>query len=107
MIATQLALILFNASKRLSGICLGGETRLAPFILFVCCSIAVYVVRSLFVYAFFFFFFCFFCFCFLFFFQAEDGIRDRFHVTGVQTCALPISEGINNYKYIGVNKVHW
>src|SRR6266511_4709532 len=29
------------------------------------------------------------CF-FFFFFQAEDGIRD-FHVTGVQTCALPIS----------------
>src|SRR5690606_41011285 len=28
---------------------------------------------------------------FLFFFQAEDGIRD-FHVTGVQTCALPILE---------------
>src|SRR5207253_3541474 len=28
-------------------------------------------------------------FCF-FFFQAEDGIRDG-HVTGVQTCALPIS----------------
>src|SRR6266511_1661252 len=27
---------------------------------------------------------------FVFFFQAEDGIRD-FHVTGVQTCALPIS----------------
>src|SRR5690606_40784158 len=27
---------------------------------------------------------------FCFFFQAEDGIRD-FHVTGVQTCALPIS----------------
>src|SRR5690606_39782949 len=26
------------------------------------------------------------------FFQAEDGIRD-FHVTGVQTCALPICEG--------------
>src|SRR6266702_7534483 len=26
----------------------------------------------------------------LFFFQAEDGIRDG-HVTGVQTCALPIS----------------
>src|SRR5690606_30551571 len=25
------------------------------------------------------------------FFQAEDGIRD-FHVTGVQTCALPISQ---------------
>src|SRR5207248_7168604 len=29
-------------------------------------------------------------FCF-FFFQAEDGIRDR-TVTGVQTCALPISQ---------------
>src|SRR5690606_39944397 len=26
----------------------------------------------------------------VFLFQAEDGIRD-FHVTGVQTCALPIS----------------
>src|SRR5699024_12075807 len=30
------------------------------------------------------------CFCRFFFFQAEDGIRDR-NVTGVQTCALPIS----------------
>src|SRR5690625_7015694 len=29
-------------------------------------------------------------FCLFFFFQAEDGIRDG-HVTGVQTCALPIS----------------
>src|SRR5690625_6425095 len=29
----------------------------------------------------------------LFFFQAEDGIRDG-HVTGVQTCALPISPSI-------------
>src|SRR5690606_17437758 len=29
--------------------------------------------------------------CLFFFFQAEDGIRD-FHVTGVQTCALPIWE---------------
>src|SRR5207248_7851545 len=28
-----------------------------------------------------------------FFFQAEDGIRDR-TVTGVQTCALPISAGL-------------
>src|SRR5690606_41001573 len=28
-----------------------------------------------------------------FFFQAEDGIRD-FHVTGVQTCALPILSGL-------------
>src|SRR2546422_4794093 len=32
----------------------------------------------------------FFFFFFFFFFQAEDGIRDV-AVTGVQTCALPIS----------------
>src|SRR3989338_9297512 len=31
-----------------------------------------------------------FCCLFVFFFQAEDGIRDG-TVTGVQTCALPIS----------------
>src|SRR6266704_5329746 len=31
---------------------------------------------------------------FVFFFQAEDGIRDR-NVTGVQTCALPISRPRN------------
>src|SRR5690606_39672942 len=31
----------------------------------------------------------------LFFFQAEDGIR-VFHVTGVQTCALPISAQITS-----------
>src|SRR2546425_3371105 len=30
------------------------------------------------------------CFLLFFFFQAEDGIRDKL-VTGVQTCALPIS----------------
>src|SRR5229473_5278864 len=30
------------------------------------------------------------CCCAFFFFQAEDGIRDKL-VTGVQTCALPIS----------------
>src|SRR3712207_7092067 len=30
------------------------------------------------------------CVLFFFFFQAEDGIRD-IGVTGVQTCALPIS----------------
>src|SRR5947208_7773192 len=40
------------------------------------------------------FFLCFFYFLsiffFFFFFQAEDGIRDDL-VTGVQTCALPIS----------------
>src|SRR5690606_445010 len=35
-----------------------------------------------------------------FFFQAEDGIRD-FHVTGVQTCALPISQSI--YAFRGAN----
>src|SRR5207302_3582543 len=29
------------------------------------------------------------------FFQAEDGIR-YFHVTGVQTCALPISTSLKN-----------
>src|SRR5690606_40880590 len=33
--------------------------------------------------------------CISFFFQAEDGIRD-FHVTGVQTCALPISSFANS-----------
>src|SRR5204863_4386065 len=33
---------------------------------------------------------CIFVFFFFFFFQAEDGIRDLY-VTGVQTCALPIS----------------
>src|SRR5688572_26613946 len=33
-----------------------------------------------------------FIFGFFFFFQAEDGIRDL-TVTGVQTCALPISDG--------------
>src|SRR2546426_9378162 len=31
--------------------------------------------------------------CSFFFFQAEDGIRD-YKVTGVQTCALPISDGM-------------
>src|SRR6267143_6104520 len=35
-----------------------------------------------------------FFFEFFFFFQAEDGIRDG-TVTGVQTCALPISGGLN------------
>src|SRR5438552_667791 len=42
---------------------------------------------------FFLFLFDFFCF-FFFFFQAEDGIRDDL-VTGVQTCALPISVSAN------------
>src|SRR5690554_770059 len=39
------------------------------------------------------------CRLFYFFFQAEDGIRDA-DVTGVQTCALPIS--IHNGGYTGV-----
>src|SRR5690348_18017247 len=34
-------------------------------------------------------------FIFFFFFQAEDGIRDG-RVTGVQTCALPISNPTNH-----------
>src|SRR5439155_3544320 len=32
----------------------------------------------------------------VFFFQAEDGIRDG-HVTGVQTCALPILQLVTPY----------
>src|SRR5207249_5836622 len=36
----------------------------------------------------------------IFFFQAEDGIRDR-NVTGVQTCALPISSSIFKLKLDG------
>src|SRR5258706_114533 len=39
---------------------------------------------------FFHFFDCYSSYFFFFFFQAEDGIRD-WSVTGVQTCALPIS----------------
>src|SRR5690606_40392935 len=38
---------------------------------------------------------------FCFFFQAEDGIRD-FHVTGVQTCALPIF----NVGFVHVPLIH-
>src|SRR2546425_412719 len=33
------------------------------------------------------------CQTYVFFFQAEDGIRDKL-VTGVQTCALPISQRV-------------
>src|SRR2546429_3767334 len=36
-----------------------------------------------------------------FFFQAEDGIRDV-AVTGVQTCALPISDGIGGDRLLRV-----
>src|SRR5215475_14754046 len=49
----------------------------------------IYHIKYFIFFLFFFFFFFFFIF-FFFFFQAEVGIRD-FHVTGVQTCALPIS----------------
>src|SRR5690606_2288072 len=38
-------------------------------------------------------------FLLIFFFQAEDGIRD-FHVTGVQTCALPILTQLNKADFI-------
>src|SRR5690606_40483883 len=38
------------------------------------------------------------------FFQAEDGIRD-FHVTGVQTCALPICAFGENYLQEAVEKI--
>src|SRR5690349_23189707 len=42
-------------------------------------------------------FFFVFLFFFFFFFQAEDGIRDLY-VTGVQTCALPISASCGAWK---------
>src|SRR5699024_11281510 len=48
-----------------------------------CVRVCAVVTRAFALYLFSFFFF---------FFQAEDGIRDR-NVTGVQTCALPISGG--------------
>src|SRR5690606_39573820 len=40
-----------------------------------------------------------------FFFQAEDGIRD-FHVTGVQTCALPIFlfEVMSGFATVGLSR---
>src|SRR5690625_7371140 len=37
-----------------------------------------------------------------FFFQAEDGIRDG-HVTGVQTCALPIYSSLDVH-YMGLKE---
>src|SRR5690554_5454448 len=44
-------------------------------------------------------------FCvFFFFFQAEDGIRDA-DVTGVQTCALPISDDVGGADHGGVQSV--
>src|SRR5688572_31428012 len=40
---------------------------------------------------------------FFFFFQAEDGIRDL-TVTGVQTCALPISTETNDSVFANVSR---
>src|SRR5207237_5472756 len=40
-----------------------------------------------------------------FFFQAEDGIRDS-SVTGVQTCALPISEAARAALDFGFDKLN-
>src|SRR5690625_5680306 len=42
--------------------------------------------------------------CIVFFFRAEDGIRDG-HVTGVQTCALPISEVLGEKAYASLKEV--
>src|SRR5205807_6437701 len=53
-------------------------------------SLLCYFILYFFFFFFVFFFLVFFLFFFFFFFQAEDGIRD-YKVTGVQTCALPIS----------------
>src|SRR5437762_3757500 len=58
--------------------------NLLPQIIF--CPSTLIVIAILF-----FFFYIPFTLVFFFFFQAEDGIRDT-SVTGVQTCALPISE---------------
>src|SRR5439155_14702749 len=40
---------------------------------------------------------------YIFFFQAEDGIRDG-HVTGVQTCALPICSSPERQLTAGILK---
>ena len=59
----------------------------------VCRCVTLHSVRTTFRVLFVLFVFCFFfffSFFLFFFFQAEDGIRDT-SVTGVQTCALPIS----------------
>src|SRR5688572_32475518 len=49
--------------------------------------------------------FVFILFCFFFFFQAEDGIRDL-TVTGVQTCALPISGSASKARLNGRGARH-
>src|SRR5690606_41002311 len=45
------------------------------------------------------------CYLLCFFFQAEDGIRD-FHVTGVQTCALPILHEYSTVDGVQEDVVH-
>src|SRR5438093_5032023 len=60
---------------------------------FIFCALLCLFFVVVFFICFFFFLVLFFYFFFFFFFQAEDGIRD-WSVTGVQTCALPISQDI-------------
>src|SRR5437868_10678311 len=55
----------------------------------MCSDVTIFILFLFFCLCFFFLY----LFVFFFFFQAEDGIRDR-NVTGVQTCALPISRWI-------------
>src|SRR5205807_6246056 len=43
---------------------------------------------------------------FFFFFQAEDGIRD-YKVTGVQTCALPISSAVMRNARCSLIRAMW
>src|SRR5438046_1615071 len=57
--------------------------------MFMICALLFYT-------SFFFVLLLFFLFFFFFFFQAEDGIRD-WSVTGVQTCALPISTAVEHH----------
>src|SRR5438552_8518578 len=68
-------------------------STVSPLCVCICITVPVVflVCVTFFIIMFFFLFFLFcFFFFFFFFFQAEDGIRDDL-VTGVQTCALPIS----------------
>src|SRR5690554_7375126 len=61
----------------------------------VICLFCCYVL----LYFYYFFFLFIFFFVFFFFFQAEDGIRDA-DVTGVQTCALPISSSPTSFEFL-------
>src|SRR5689334_5900172 len=68
------------------------------YLMFMYCDTVSYLLSCDFwILFFFFFFFVNLSFFFFFFFQAEDGIRDG-TVTGVQTCALPISMGPERVK---------